>query len=78
MLSRTSTKVLGVVINKSPWPDYGDIRHYMSEVRQPKERILMTLPPEISSDSPSNGSMGHLEDNTVTVTIRNQNQAKED
>jgi succinoglycan biosynthesis transport protein ExoP len=78
ILSRTSTVILGVVINKSPWPDYGDIRHYMSEVRQPKERVLMTMSPEVSSDSPSNGSMGHLEDNTVTVTIRNQNQAKED
>jgi succinoglycan biosynthesis transport protein ExoP len=78
ILSRTRTKILGVVINKSPWPDYGDIRHYMSEVRRPKESILMTMPPETSSDSPSNGSMGNLEDNTVTVTIRNQNQAKED
>lgn len=78
ILNRTSTEILGVVINKSPWPDYVDIRHYMSEVRQPKESFLMIMPPETSPGARANGSVDVLEDNTVTVTIRNQNQAKEE
>jgi polysaccharide biosynthesis transport protein len=77
ILNRTRTEILGVVINKSPWPDYGDIRRYMGEVRQPKESLLMTMPPEMSTDAPANGAVDGLDGNTVTVTIRNQNQAKE-
>jgi hypothetical protein len=80
ILKRTRTEILGVVINKSPWPDYGDIRHYMSEVRQPKESVHMTMPSEqpSPSDAQSNGSKGDLEENAVTLTIRNQNRAEED
>jgi capsular exopolysaccharide synthesis family protein len=81
ILHRTRTEILGVVINKSPWPDYSDIRHYMSSVRQPKESLIMAMPPETSSGASANGSvdsMESVEDNAVTVTIRNQNQAKED
>ncbi len=77
LLDRTRTEILGVVINKSPWSDYGDIRHYMSGVRQPKESLLMTMPPEMSTGAPANGSVDSLEDNAVTVTIRNHNQGKE-
>jgi tyrosine-protein kinase len=76
LLDRTRTEILGVVINKSPWSDYGDIRHYMSGVRQPKESLLMTMPPEMSTGAPANGSVDSLEDNAVTVTIRNHNQGK--
>ena len=80
ILKRTRAEILGVVINKSPWPDYGDIRHYMSEVRQPKESVHMTMPSEqpSPSDAQSNGSKGDLEENAVTLTIRNQNRAEED
>ena len=76
LLDRTRTEILGVVINKSPWSDYGDIRHYMSGVRQPKESLLMTMPPEMSTGVPANGLVDSLEDNAVTVTIRNHNQSK--
>jgi succinoglycan biosynthesis transport protein ExoP len=76
LLDRTRTEILGVVINKSPWSDYGDIRHYMSGVRQPKESLLMTMPPEMSTGAPANGLVDSLEDNAVTVTIRNHNQSK--
>lgn len=77
MLGIRRTEILGVVLNKSPWPDYGDIRRYMSEVRQPKESLLVTMPPEMPAAAPANGSVDGLDDNAVTVTIRNHNQANE-
>jgi len=78
ILNRTSTDLLGVVINKSPWPDYGDIRHYMSEVRQPKESLLAVMPTELPPVDRANGSVNKSEENAITVTIRNHNQVKED
>jgi len=78
VLNRTSTEILGVVINKSPWPDYGDIRHYMSEVRQPKESLLSVMQTEMSPDDRSNGSIDKSEENAITASIRNHNQIKED
>lgn len=35
-LSKTRTTVLGVVLNKSSWPDYGGIRQYLSDTRRLK------------------------------------------
>jgi capsular exopolysaccharide synthesis family protein len=72
ILNRTRTKIVGVVINKSPWPDYGEIRHYMSEVRQPKASLLTNMHLETSTHAQANGSGNDLEGNTATVTIRNQ------
>jgi capsular exopolysaccharide synthesis family protein len=45
-LSRTSTRVIGVAINKSPWPGYGDIQDYLSNVQQrPRADIAVSTPP---------------------------------
>jgi capsular exopolysaccharide synthesis family protein len=45
-LSRTSTRVIGVAINKSPWPGYGDIQDYLSGVQQrPRADIAVSTPP---------------------------------
>ena len=78
VLSRTSTEILGVVINKSPWSDYGDIRHYMSGVRQPKESFISVMQTEMSHDDRSNGSIPKSEEDAITVSIRNHNQVNED
>ena len=78
ILNRTTTEILGVVINKSPWPDYGDIRHYMNEVRQPKESLITVMQTEISPDDRTNGSINKSEENAITASIRNHNQVKED
>jgi len=78
ILNRTSTKIVGVVINKSPWPEHVEIRQYMSEVRQPKASVLMDMPLEASTSAQANGSGDDLEDNTPTVTILNYNRAQEE
>lgn len=45
-LSRTSTRVIGVAINKSPWPGYGDIQDYLSNIQQrPRADIAVSTPP---------------------------------
>jgi polysaccharide biosynthesis transport protein len=35
LLNSLRTMPMGVVINRSPWPDYGDIRQYLYGTRQP-------------------------------------------
>jgi len=78
ILNRTSTKIVGAVINKSSWPDYVEIRQYMSEIRQPQASLPMDMHLEASTRAKANGSGDDMEDNSVTVTIRNHNQAKEE
>jgi polysaccharide biosynthesis transport protein len=79
ILNGTNTKMVGVVINRSPWSDSRDIRHYLSQVRQPKAALLTDVPLVASSRAQTNGSTGgDPGDNTATVTIRNQNQAQKE
>ncbi len=48
ILSRTSTRVLGVAINKSQWPGYGDLQDYLSNVQQrPRADIAVSTPPSM-------------------------------
>ncbi len=77
VLSNTRTQLVGVVINNSPWPDYGEIRHYISGIRQPKSDFLLELESEMSSEDRMNGSVGDLEDDMATLTIRRRNQTQE-
>jgi tyrosine-protein kinase len=77
VLSDARTHLVGVVINKSPWPDYSGIRHYMSEIRQPKADFLLEFESEMSSEDHMNGSIGDLEDDMATLTIRRRNQTQE-
>ncbi len=77
VLNNTRTKIVGVVINKSPWPDYGEIRHYISRIRQPKADLLLELQSEMSSEAHVNGWGGDTQDNMTTLTIRNRNQTKD-
>ncbi len=78
VLSNTHTKIVGVVINKSPWPDYDAIRHYISEVRQTKAGLILELQSEVSPHALMNGSGGDPEDTMATLTNRNRDRTKEE
>jgi polysaccharide biosynthesis transport protein len=77
VLNSTHTKIVGVVVNKSPWPEYSEIRHYMSGIRQPTTDVLLELQTEMSSEAHVNGSRGDPDDNMTTLTIRNRNQTRD-
>jgi capsular exopolysaccharide synthesis family protein len=45
-LSRTGTRILGVALNKSRWPEYGKVHDYLNNVQQrPRADITMSMPP---------------------------------
>lgn len=49
ILNRTSTRIIGVALNKSPWPGFSDVQDYMSDVLQrPRADIAMSTPPHAS------------------------------
>jgi capsular exopolysaccharide synthesis family protein len=58
VLNRTRTMVIGVVLNKSHWPESGDIRHYLSGLRQPGTDSDAAVPPH----TPQEG------DNDITIS----------
>jgi len=46
ILSRTGTRILGVALNKSRWPEYGKVHDYLNNVQQrPRADITMSMPP---------------------------------
>lgn len=74
MLHKTRTSVLGIVLNKSSWSDYNDIRHYLSDMWQPKTGTgLAKLPLPPPGTPPLNGGV----DSTVTITSPRQQKDKE-
>jgi capsular exopolysaccharide synthesis family protein len=45
-LNRTGTRVLGVALNKSVWPEYGEVHDYLSNIQsRPRADLSMTKPP---------------------------------
>ncbi|HZR40382.1 MAG TPA: polysaccharide biosynthesis tyrosine autokinase [Ktedonobacteraceae bacterium] len=45
-LARTGTRILGVALNKSQWPDFGEVHDYLSNMSgRPRADITMTAPP---------------------------------
>lgn len=45
-LARTGTKILGVALNKSQWPDFGEVQDYLGNMSQrPRADITMSAPP---------------------------------
>jgi len=73
-LSKTSTRILGVALNKSYWSDYGDIREYLGNTQQQSSKagINMVMPPNTPPETPSTDGNG--DDPSITVTLR-QKQA---
>ena len=77
VLNRTHATMIGVVLNKSPWSDYGDIRHYLSDRRQPKAKFDLTEshvhPVDASSITipttpPTNGAVDPDPDMTIAIS----------
>jgi len=45
ILNRTSTRVIGIALNKSPWPGFSNLQDYMSDVLQrPRADIAVSTP----------------------------------
>jgi capsular exopolysaccharide synthesis family protein len=67
VLNRTGTQIVGVVLNKSQWLEYGDIREYLSNVQQqrPRADLSMSIPP---ATPPTNGTVDG--DQGITVTLQ--------
>jgi capsular exopolysaccharide synthesis family protein len=62
-LKRTGTRVLGIVLNKSRWPEYGAVHDYLNNIQsRPRAEIHMSLPP----DTPA---INHSIDTADTIII---------
>lgn len=45
-LNRTGTRILGVALNKSNWPEFGEVQDYLSNIQaRPRADIAMSMPP---------------------------------
>ena len=45
-LNRTGTRILGVVLNKSNWREYGEVHDYLSNIQsRPRADLSMVMPP---------------------------------
>jgi len=56
VLSRAGTRILGVAINKSQWPEYGEIQDYLGnsiQQQKPRADIAISMPPNMPP-SPNN------------------------
>ena len=81
VLNRTHATIIGVVLNKSPWSDYGDIRHYLSGSRQPKAKFDLTESHAHPVDASSITTIpttprtnGTVEDPDMTIAISHQDK----
>jgi hypothetical protein len=54
VLNRTRSTILGIVLNKSHWPEYGYIREYQRRIAQSRTIAVATLSQNASSTSPAN------------------------
>ena len=63
VLRRTHATLLGVTINKSRWSDYGDMRKYPSQRRQPETAITTTMPPH----TPTTDGLVNPPDNSMDL-----------
>lgn len=62
-LDKLRTPVVGVVINKSPWPEHGEIRQYLKEARQ--HRTVLPAPPR----SPEAPAVNDQADQDLSVVL---------
>jgi capsular exopolysaccharide synthesis family protein len=82
-LKKTRTTIIGVVLNKTRWSDYDDIRQYLGDRRQPKMDISLAMPPStppleikdiVAADTAPLNGIG--EDATVTAAFPRQQKDK--
>ena len=81
ILTRTGVRVLGVALNKSKWLDENATRDYLGSIQhaRPHADISMSSPPQTPpiehlEDKPL--SNGHVEDTSITVSIRGAKEAE--
>jgi capsular exopolysaccharide synthesis family protein len=81
-LNRTRTTVIGVVLNKSRWPESGDIRHYLSGLRQLGTDTRLTVPPHTPQGNSSNITIPNTlpengaRDPDITITVPRAQNAR--
>jgi polysaccharide biosynthesis transport protein len=74
-LNRTRTTVIGVVLNKSRWPESDDMRHYLSGLRQPGTDTRLTIAPHTPREDsssitlPDTPSVNGARDHDITITV---------
>ncbi len=74
ILQRSHAKILGLAINKSRWPDYGDSRDYLGIQAKSKADISLSIPETpIVSSSPN----GKVKDEEITAALRQSRTGKE-
>ena len=82
VLSRTSTRVIGAVLNKSRWAESGDIRHYLSGLRQPRTGNELTIPLDTPHGNgrnisiPNTPSEVEMSDSDITIAVRHMQNSK--
>ena len=83
-LDRTRTTVIGVVLNKSRWPESSDIRHYLSGLRQPGTDTRLTVPPHTPREDSSNITIPNIpsengaRDPDITISVPRVQNARGD
>jgi capsular exopolysaccharide synthesis family protein len=79
VFEKTYTRVLGVALNKSYWPEYGYIREYQRNLRQSRTGALLTdgVPKTITQDFPSTATESPpvLEASTAGDNVANSTPA---
>ncbi len=65
VLNRTRSTILGIVLNKSHWPEYGYIREYQRRIAQSRTIAVATLPPNT-----------HPANDRVDTTLQRTSQEK--
>jgi capsular exopolysaccharide synthesis family protein len=73
-LNKTGAQLLGLVLNKSRWPDYGDIRDYLNHLQHSRPRADITVPVLTEQTSPN----GIVDDEVaITDSLKAQKQKSE-
>ncbi|GCE03722.1 polysaccharide biosynthesis tyrosine autokinase [Dictyobacter aurantiacus] len=69
-LARTGTRILGVALNKSYWPEYGEVHDYLSNIQsRPRADIAMAMPPNTPA-------INHAIDATNTAILPSTNNKR--
>ncbi|GCE25378.1 capsular exopolysaccharide biosynthesis protein [Dictyobacter alpinus] len=69
-LNRTGTRVLGVALNKSNWPEFGEVQDYLSNIQsRPRADITMSMPPNTPQ-------INHAIDATNTAILPSANNKR--
>lgn len=82
VLNKTRTTVIGVVLNKSRWAESGDIRHYLSGLRQRRTGNGLTIPLNTPRENgrnisiPNTPSEVEMTSPDITITVRHLQNAK--